>query len=214
MIALPCCGGECPQITDDSSTCGCACATVTTNCNFVLRKFDFSQKPNITWNEFATDQMKACWASGGATDCYYSFGMGGSANYYFGGGIYVCTGEAFLTVFEYQTVPPDFNTSELVEYTVGTYTVQFTDESIDFDNIGEVDLTDEEAELPNPPCKFSYNFSFTPNDDFEYVAIALPCGPGASSNVNLAPDGRAYFNTYYNETAQRCYITQTTVLAD
>ena len=92
---------------------------------------------------------------------------------------------------------------------LGTYTVPYEDESIDFDNIGEVELTTEEQSLPSPPCKFSYNFSFTPEDGVFYYIIAEPCVYVTyDRNVRLEPDGRAYFRSEYDEKTKTCSILQ------
>jgi hypothetical protein len=97
---------------------------------------------------------------------------------------------------------------------IGTFTVPYEDESIDFDNIGEVELTDGEKNQPSPPCKFSYNFSFTPEEGIDYYVMALPCSDTAGyATVSLAQDGRAYFISNYNETTKLCYITQTSIVA-
>jgi fibronectin type 3 domain-containing protein len=98
---------------------------------------------------------------------------------------------------------------------VGTFNKPYTDESIDFDLIGEVELNANEQGQPNSPCKFSYNFSFTPEDGVDYYIMTLPCDDTVGyANVSLAADGRAYFNATYNETTKICNITQTYVLSD
>jgi hypothetical protein len=95
---------------------------------------------------------------------------------------------------------------------LGTYNQPYTDEYIDFDQIGEVDLTENESQ--QDLCKFSYNFSFTPEDGVDYYVMTMPCNDTQGYyTVNLAPDGRAYFNSRYNETTKMCTITQASTVA-
>jgi hypothetical protein len=51
--------GECGCGCDD----GGGCEKVTTNCNFVLRKYDNNTPSNISWNSEATEAEKECFAS-------------------------------------------------------------------------------------------------------------------------------------------------------
>lgn len=96
---------------------------------------------------------------------------------------------------------------------LGTFTMPYEDESIDFDNIGELQLTDIENQSNNPPCKFSYNFSFTPEEGIDYYVMALPCDSAAGyATVSLAQDGRAYFISSYDETSKKCTINQTQIV--
>jgi hypothetical protein len=278
-----------------SCGCGCGgggCEKVTTNCNFVLRKYDTNATPSISWNGDATSEMRACFESNGTSEDCYQIGIGqmsftstfspctGEGEIYLntGGGSDICsieTDEGPLIV----TVPccssPDLyecsttfyniydagsNSGELyggsfkfngVPYTVlagilqepeeppptsgdpevlmsssqgissmssgtllGTYTSTYEDESIDFDNIGEVELTDDEKTQPSDPCKFSYNFSFTPEEGADYYVMSSPCSDTQSYlEVNLEQDGRAYFISSYNETTKLCSITQTFIVA-
>ena len=274
----------------DATSCGCGCSggcsSVTSNCNFVLRKFDYSQVSPITWLGNATEQDKECVANGncngsGADPCtgegviYGSGGGGGGDNTDMGctfdtgdGGfitvvpccsdISTCSGSTFYTSYwknsdgsiysetysgtftkdgvsytveggllisdappaeESAASPMSANISSTNEATtfdyggnvIGTWKVPYTDESIDFDNIGVVDPTEEEA--AQNLCKFSYNFNFTPEEGVSYIIISLPCDSAAYyPEVNLEPDGRAYFLARYNTTTQSCSINQTYIL--
>jgi hypothetical protein len=173
--------------------CGSTCEEVTTNCNFVLRKYDYNTQASVSWNSTATvDQI----------ECYEN--PFGCVNYKFETLFDLCTGEG--EVWEAVVTEDSSSLTALL----GTYTIPYYDESIDFDNIGEVQLTAEEQSLPSPPCKFSYNFSFTPEDGVEYFIIAEPCVGSVTynRNVRLEPDGRAYFRSEYDEKTKTCFIIQ------
>jgi hypothetical protein len=97
---------------------------------------------------------------------------------------------------------------------LGTFTSSYTDEYIDFDQIGEVELTELEKSQPNPPCKFSYNFRFTPDNNSQYYIMTQPCDDTQGyATVALEEDGRAYFNATYNKTTQTCFIVQSYAIA-
>ena len=260
--------------------CGSTCKEVTTNCNFVLRKYDSNTRPTISWTSEATEEEIACYNSGGL-DCsgaplevlfdvctgevelYRNEGGGGnvcaittdegplittvpcctsddlyqcSTTFYNSYDAGSNSGELYSGSFSYQGVvyivssgglefpeelPPTpedsavpMSSSEDISpmfsgTLLGTYTAPYEDESIDFDNIGEVELTDDEKNQPSPPCKFSYNFSFTPEDGVEYYIIAEPCVYVTyNRNVRLEPDGRAYFRSEYDEKTKTCFIIQ------
>ena len=178
--------------------CGSTCGEVTTNCNFVLRKYDYNTQISVTWSFTATaDQI----------ECYDN--PFGCVNYKFETLIDLCTGEGEIWSAVQTEDPPGVFHNALISL-LGVYTRPYEDESIDFDNIGEVELTAEEQSLPSPPCKFSYNFSFTPADGVEYYIIAEPCVPVTyNRNVRLEPDGRAYFRSEYDEKTKTCFIMQT-----
>lgn len=94
---------------------------------------------------------------------------------------------------------------------LGTFSKSPEDESINFDNIGVLTLSDGD---PANVCKFSYNFRFTPEDGAEYYVMSLPCSDTEGyASINLAQDGRAYFNAQYNETSKTCFISSTQVTA-
>jgi hypothetical protein len=194
-----------------SCGCGCGggggCKTVENNCTFTLRRFDNNIPPDISWNEDATDNDKACWESNGGPECYDAI----YGHIYFESGISFCTGEGIVIRVNTRQDTTDPGNSLITTSTlVGTYNVAYQDENISLENIGEVDLTEEEKAQKNPPCKFSYNFKFTPEDGVEYVVLSLPCGAGSSYyEVSLEQDGRAYFLTHYDETTKKCTIRQT-----
>lgn len=265
--------------------CGSTCEEVTTNCNFVLRKYDNNTRPGVSWTSEATEEEIACYNSTfGCPDIsfevrfsvctgegeVYRSGGGGGGNVCFittdegpqittvpcctSVDLYQCfttfyniydagsnSGELYNGSFSYQGVvytvsggtlelpeepsPTSEDPAVLMSASegvslmssgtlLGTFTVPYEDESIDFDNIGEVGLTDGEKNQPSPPCKFSYNFSFTPEEGIDYYVMALPCDDTAGySTVSLAQDGRAYFISNYNETTKLCSITQTSIVA-
>jgi hypothetical protein len=92
---------------------------------------------------------------------------------------------------------------------IGTFKSSYTDESIDFDQIGELELTEEEK--AQKFCKFSYNFRFTPDDDSTFFVLALPCDEAVGyGSVSLDPTGRAYFQSSYDEEKRECFITGAT----
>ena len=88
---------------------------------------------------------------------------------------------------------------------IGTFNVPYEDESIDFDNIVNLELTDLEKE--QKLCKFSYKFKFTPSENYTYFIIALPCDPMvAHPTVNLAEDGTGVFYAQYSSTDKSCIV--------
>jgi hypothetical protein len=270
-----------------SCGCGCGggCEPVTSNCNFVLRKYDNNTRADVSWTSEATQQEIDCYNSTygcpgvsfeyrfsvctGEGEIYRAGGGsgGGGAGCYlvtdFGTSVYSipCASTDLSTVLLYSYydegsgsgTPLDGNiTYNGVEYTVsagvpalagpppdpndpnnaqqsastasasisamssgillGTFTSSYTDEYIDFDQIGEVELNEFEKNQPGSPCKFSYNFSFTPEDGVDYYIITLPCDETKGyPTVTLAQDGRAYFLAKYDETTKTCNIVESYV---
>jgi len=187
-----------------SCGCGCAgggCKPVTSNCNFVLRKFTSISLPDITWDDGISDYIKECFLQGGGASC-----VTGDATTRFSSGLNLCTGEG--TLYSYVTLNTDTgDSSSSSPVRVGAFSVQYEDESINWDNISEEPLTDIEKEQKNPPCNFSYNFNFTPEDNADYYIIALPCDEALGhTNVNLTPEGKGYFTSSYNETTKTCSV--------
>ena len=172
--------------------CGGGCGHLKENCNVVLRQYmnDEVQVTVTTTDEYIRD----CWENRNSQPCYgISFG---------GGTFDICTGTGTV---DYSISSPDAGSGGITGE-LGTFTTSYQDESIDWDNIEELDLTEEEKQ--QKLCKFRYKFNFSPTADATYYVVSIPCDDALGYySKSLNSEGKVTFYGRYNATSKTCYVT-------
>lgn len=173
--------------------CGGGCGPVKENCNVALRQYmnvglDDSQVTVTTTDQY----VKECWENRNSQPCY---GIIFSAISFS-----PCTGAGVIGYSYFNPMDPG-NSGYSGE--LGTVTASYQDESIDWDKIEELDLT--ELEQQQKLCKFSYKFNFNPTEDATYYVVSIPCSDQIGyAGVSLNSEGKATFYGRYNGS---CLIT-------